>query len=77
METLADQLSTALDSARLYQDTQRRAVQEQLVGEITTRMRESLDMETVLKRRSMRCASPGFGRRHRAVGKARTIGKAE
>jgi GAF domain-containing protein len=49
METLADQLSTALDSARLYQDTQRRAVQEQLVGEITTHMRESLDMETVLK----------------------------
>jgi GAF domain-containing protein len=49
VETLADQLGTALESARLYQDTQRRAVQEQLVGEITTRMRESLDMETVLK----------------------------
>ena len=48
-ETLADQLGTALESARLYQDTQRRAIREQLVGEITTRMRESLDMEAVLK----------------------------
>jgi GAF domain-containing protein/HAMP domain-containing protein len=49
MRTLGDQLSVALESARLYQDTQRRATQEQIVGEITTRMRESLDMETVLK----------------------------
>jgi len=49
VETLTEQMGMALESARLYQDTQRRAVQEQLVGEITTRMRESLDMETVLK----------------------------
>jgi GAF domain-containing protein/HAMP domain-containing protein len=49
METLADQLGIALDSARLYQDTQQRAIHEQLVGEATARMRESLDIETVLK----------------------------
>jgi hypothetical protein len=49
MRTLGDQLSVALESARLYQDTQRRAAQERLVGEVTARMRESLDIETVLK----------------------------
>ena len=49
LQTLADQLGVALDSARLYEDSQRRAIQERLVGEITSRMRESLDMETVLK----------------------------
>jgi GAF domain-containing protein len=49
VNTLADQFSLALESARLYEDTQRRATQERLVGEITARMRESLDMETVLK----------------------------
>jgi hypothetical protein len=49
MEMLAEQLSLALDSARLYQETQRRAVQERLVGEATARMRETLDIETVLR----------------------------
>lgn len=48
-ETLADQLGTALESARLYQDTQRRAAREQLVGQVTTRMRESLDVERILQ----------------------------
>ena len=48
-ESLTEQLSTALESARLYQDTQRRAAREQLIGEITSRIRESLDIETVLK----------------------------
>jgi GAF domain-containing protein len=49
LETLTDQMSTALESARLYQDTQRRATQEKLIGEVTGRMRETLDMETILK----------------------------
>ena len=49
VETLADQLGTALESARLYQDTRRRAAQEQLIGEVTARIRGSLDVETVLK----------------------------
>jgi GAF domain-containing protein/HAMP domain-containing protein len=48
LEELADQLGIALESARLYQDTQRRAATEQLSGEVTRRMRESLDLETVL-----------------------------
>lgn len=49
IDTLTEQLAVALESARLYQDTQRRAAQERLVGEVTGRIRESLDMETVLK----------------------------
>jgi len=48
-ETLADQLGTALESARLYQDTQRRAAREQLTGQVTARVRESLDLDTVLQ----------------------------
>jgi GAF domain-containing protein len=49
MRSLGDQLSVALESARLYQDTLRRALQEQLVGEATARMRETLNMDAVLR----------------------------
>ena len=49
LETLSEQLGVALDSARLHQDTQRRAVVDRLVGEITARMRETLDVDTVLR----------------------------
>ncbi|MBU0492645.1 MAG: GAF domain-containing protein [Chloroflexi bacterium] len=48
-DTLADQLGVALDGAQLYQETQRRAAQERLTGEITSRMRETLDVDTVLQ----------------------------
>lgn len=49
LQTLSDQLGVALESARLYQDTQRRAARERLSAQVTARMRESLDMETVLR----------------------------
>jgi len=49
MQTFAEQSAVALESARLYQDTQRRAAQERMVGEVTARVRETLDVETVLK----------------------------
>lgn len=49
LETMADQLGVALDSARLYQDTQRRAAQDRLIGDVTARIRETLDVETVLR----------------------------
>jgi len=49
MESLAEQLGVALESARLYEDTQRRANQEKLLGTLAARMRESFDMEIVLK----------------------------
>lgn len=49
LERLVEQLGLALESARLYEDTQRRATRERLVGEVATRMRESLEMETLLR----------------------------
>ena len=48
-DTLTEQLGVALESARLHQDTQRHATREQLIGEITARMRETLDVDTVLQ----------------------------
>jgi GAF domain-containing protein len=49
METLAEQLGLALESARLYQETQRRAERERLTGEVTAHIRETLDLDTVLQ----------------------------
>jgi GAF domain-containing protein len=49
METLAEQLGLALESARLYQDSLRRAEHERLTSQVTARMRETLDIEMVLK----------------------------
>jgi GAF domain-containing protein len=49
LTTLVDQLGVALDTARLYEETQERAERERMVGEITGHMRETLDLETVLQ----------------------------
>ena len=49
LQTLVDQLATALDSARLYRDTQLRSAEDRLVAEITARMRETLDVDVVLQ----------------------------
>jgi GAF domain-containing protein/HAMP domain-containing protein len=49
LTALSDQLGVALERARLYEDTQRRAARERLTSEATARMRETLDVEMVLK----------------------------
>lgn len=49
LQILAERLEQALESARLFQDVQRRASEERLVGEMTTRLRESLDVDVVLQ----------------------------
>ena len=49
MQTITDQLSVALESARLYQETQRRAERERLAGEITSHLRSSNDPQTILQ----------------------------
>ena len=49
MQTLAEQSALALESARLYQDTRRRAAREQLIGEVSGRMREPLELQDVLR----------------------------
>ena len=38
-----------MESARLYQDTRRRAAQSRLVEEISARMRGTLDVESVAR----------------------------
>lgn len=50
---LADQISlqvsTAIDVARSFEQTEQRAAREQLTREITARIRETLDMDTMLE----------------------------
>jgi len=49
MSSVVEQMSVALESARLYQDTQNRAQQERLISEVTSRIRETLDIERMLR----------------------------
>jgi GAF domain-containing protein len=49
LEMITGQLSQAMESAQLHQDTQERAAREQLVGQVSSKMRESLDIDTVLQ----------------------------
>lgn len=46
---LAEQLGVALESARAYQTTQARAQKERLLAEISSRIRETLDVEMILR----------------------------
>ncbi|MBN1955988.1 MAG: GAF domain-containing protein, partial [Anaerolineae bacterium] len=50
MKTLAEQLSVALESARLYQDTQRRAAREQLTREVTDNIRAATTVDEAIQR---------------------------
>jgi GAF domain-containing protein len=49
MQALSDQLGVALESARLYEETRRRAERERLTSEITARMRSSDDPQLILQ----------------------------
>ncbi|RLC64327.1 MAG: hypothetical protein DRI79_03630 [Chloroflexi bacterium] len=49
VERVSTQLGLALESARLYQDTQRRAVRERLAADITARVRASTEVDTILQ----------------------------
>jgi GAF domain-containing protein len=49
LETLTEQLSVTLESARLYRDTQRRAERERLVADITSKVRASSDVEAIMR----------------------------
>ncbi len=48
LEAIAAQLDSALESARLYQETQRRALREQAIRQVTDRMRRAVDVEMIL-----------------------------
>jgi GAF domain-containing protein/HAMP domain-containing protein len=49
LEAIAEQLGVALDSARLYAETRQRAEQDRLVDDLTSRMRATLDLRSVLE----------------------------
>lgn len=49
METVIEQLGPALESARLYEDTQSRAARDRLLADVTARTRETLELDTVLR----------------------------
>lgn len=48
-ETLSEEISVALESARLFDQSQRRAARERVVGQTATRLRETLEIEGVLE----------------------------
>ena len=49
LQSLVDQLSVALESARLYQETQRRAERERVASEITSKLRASNNPQVILQ----------------------------
>ena len=49
VETLIDRLGQALESARLFQSSQKLAAKEQLTSEISSHIRQTLDIDTVLQ----------------------------
>lgn len=49
LQAMVAQLNVALEDARLFQESQRRAAQEHVVGEIATELRETLDVDGVLQ----------------------------
>jgi GAF domain-containing protein/HAMP domain-containing protein len=49
LEAVVDQLGVALDSARLFEQTQYQAERERIVGEVSSRIRSSLDVQTIIQ----------------------------
>jgi GAF domain-containing protein len=48
-ETIAEQVALTVENLRLMDEAQRRAPHEQLIGGVTARLRETLDMDTILQ----------------------------
>jgi len=49
IESLSDQISNALDSARLFSDAQRRAIKERTISEGATRVSSALEIKDILR----------------------------
>jgi GAF domain-containing protein len=49
LQSLSEQVSQAMERARLYQDTQRRAARERLTREITDAVQRATDMESLMR----------------------------
>jgi len=46
---MADQLATAIENARLFEQEQRHARRERLIREVTARIRGAADVESILQ----------------------------
>jgi GAF domain-containing protein len=57
INNLVDQLSVALENARLYEDTQYRAERERVLAEITTKVRATTDVSTIMQTAILELAS--------------------
>jgi GAF domain-containing protein len=49
LNSLSEQLGIALDSARLFNETQKRAATERLVTDVSDQIRGTLDIDTIMK----------------------------
>lgn len=49
LDAIAEQVASALDRARLFEDTRRSATRDQIIGALSTQMRASLDIDQVLQ----------------------------
>ncbi len=49
LETIASRVSLALENSRLVAEAEQRAERERIIGQITSRMRETLDFDTILQ----------------------------
>jgi GAF domain-containing protein/HAMP domain-containing protein len=49
VQAIAQDFALAADNIRLVEDTQRRAIRERLTSEVAARMRQTLDLETVVR----------------------------
>jgi GAF domain-containing protein len=49
VEAVIERIGLTAETLRLLDETQRRAAREQAIGEVTARIRETLDMETMLR----------------------------
>ncbi|MBI5295198.1 MAG: GAF domain-containing protein [Chloroflexi bacterium] len=48
-QEIASQVALALDTSRLLEETQKNAARDQMIANVSNKMRETLDMETVLQ----------------------------
>lgn len=49
LNAIAEQMASALDRARLFEDTRRSAARDQIISELSAQMRTSLDIDQVLQ----------------------------
>jgi GAF domain-containing protein len=49
VQAVAEQVALTLENMRLFEETRRRAQREQMIREITTKMRGSTDLDTILQ----------------------------